>query len=98
MRKIIEGGADKSYGIHVAKLAGMPWDIVERSKEILKKLNHNQENNLEVDLEMKKNNQMEFFTNKFKNLLNDLNKINIDETTPLEALHKLDELKKRYKN
>ena len=98
MRKIIEGGADKSYGIHVAKLAGMPWDIVERSKEILKKLNQNQENNLEVDLEMKKNNQMDFFTNKFKNLLNDLNKININETTPLEALHKLDELKKRYKN
>ena len=38
LRKIVEGGADQSYGIEVAKLAGLPEDVIERAKEILQKL------------------------------------------------------------
>lgn len=49
LRKIIEGGADQSYGIEVAKLAGLPKDVIDRAKEILSSLeNNNNDNHVEV--------------------------------------------------
>lgn len=49
LRKIVEGGADQSYGIEVAKLAGLPSEVIERAKEILSSLeNNNNDNHIEV--------------------------------------------------
>jgi len=50
LRKIIEGGADQSYGIEVAKLAGLPKDVIDRAKEILETLENNNEASKEVSL------------------------------------------------
>ncbi|MFA6305595.1 MAG: DNA mismatch repair protein MutS [Candidatus Gracilibacteria bacterium] len=90
--KIIEGGIDRSYGIEVAKLAGLPHEIVERAKEVL------------VDLENKKINkpssdpsQMKLFDASERNhgILREIRGIDIDSLTPLQALQKLDEIKKK---
>ncbi|PIZ76406.1 DNA mismatch repair protein MutS [Candidatus Peregrinibacteria bacterium CG_4_10_14_0_2_um_filter_38_24] len=90
--KIIEGGIDRSYGIEVAKLAGLPYEIVERAKEVL------------VDLENKKINkpapdpsQMKLFeaNERTHGILSELRTLDIDSLTPLQALQKLDEIKKR---
>ena len=61
LRKIIKGGADKSYGIQVAKLAGLPDTVIERAKEIVNELVNNDitdiVRNLSVDTSTKKNNK-----------------------------------------
>lgn len=49
LRKIIEGGADQSYGIEVAKLAGLPEDVIIRAKEILNSIENNKDNKIEVE-------------------------------------------------
>ncbi|BDR80908.1 DNA mismatch repair protein MutS [Clostridium tetani] len=49
LRKIIEGGADQSYGIEVAKLAGLPEDVIIRAKEILNSIEQNKDNKIELD-------------------------------------------------
>lgn len=95
LHKIIEGGIDKSYGIEVARLAGVPAPIVERSSQIL------------VDLESEKiqsqakkipENQMGLFTGRYiaerHPALEKLKGIDINELTPLDALIALSELKK----
>jgi DNA mismatch repair protein MutS len=90
--KIIEGGIDRSYGIEVAKLAGLPREIVERAKEVL------------VDLENKRINKPSFDPSQLKlfeasdrthGILNELRTLDIDSLTPIQALQKLDEIKKR---
>ena len=100
LRKIVEGGCDHSYGIQVAKLAGLPLPVIERAKEILSNLEdevldakdrpkiaqHHERNKAKVD-------QMNLFAQMEKTLRAELKKINPDELTPLEALNKLDQLK-----
>ncbi len=90
--KIIDGGIDRSYGIEVAKLAGLPHGIVDRAKEVL------------VDLENKRINKPSFDPSQLKlfeasdrthGILTDLRAIDINSLTPLQALQKLDEIKKR---
>ncbi|MEM4397903.1 MAG: DNA mismatch repair protein MutS [Candidatus Woesearchaeota archaeon] len=54
LRKIVEGGTDKSYGIHVAKLAGMPKEVIDRSKEIQFKLEKDDEISAKIIIETKK--------------------------------------------
>lgn len=100
LRKIVEGGCDHSYGIQVAKLAGLPITVIERAKEILLNLEDQaldakdrpklaQHHEKKVD----KVNQMSLFSQMEQSLRDELLKINPDELTPLEALNKLDQLK-----
>ena len=99
MRKIVKGGTDKSYGIYVAKMAGLPTEIIKKSKIYLEFLTKEQKktslvNNKEIqsiisNLEKNKNN----FTEDF---INELKKINIDEISPLEGLNILNEMIKKY--
>jgi len=96
MRKIIEGGADKSYGIHVAELAGIPQPVIQRSREILFELNENPNENVKASIEVKKEFQMDLFSKKQSEFLNDLKEIDINKITPIEAMTKLDELKKKH--
>jgi len=97
LRKVIHGGADKSYGIHVAQLAGLPRAVVHRSEEILDNLERNQ--NKKRENKDKVNNQslqLSIF-GKPSEIEQEINTLNIDEMTPIDAINKLYELKKRAK-
>ena len=96
IRKIVVGGASKSYGIQVAKMAGLPYKVIKRSKVLLKSFmkdkkifnNQNKENALTQ-------NQLDLFKID-EDIIDELKKINIDELTPMQALNKLNEIKNKY--
>ena len=95
LKKIISGGADKSYGIHVAEMAGLPRVVIQRAKELLQQHSNNESGYTpEVSLEMKP--QMDLFSEKEQALKKELGELNVNEMTPLDALAKLNELKKKH--
>ncbi|KAB2832503.1 MAG: DNA mismatch repair protein MutS, partial [Candidatus Brocadia sp.] len=100
LRKIVEGGTDKSYGIHVARLAGVPKEIIQRARIIL--------NNLEaatLDVNgkpkfaplktIKQPTQLKLFVSRQDKVIEEIKKLDISGMSPLDALNKLDELKKK---
>jgi DNA mismatch repair protein MutS len=97
LRKIIEGSGDKSYGIQVAKMAGLPNSIIMRAKEILaQKFENNNElfetlidNNIINNIEVKDDLNL---------LIEYIQSLDIDGITPLEALKILNDIKKKYIN
>jgi len=95
LKKIISGGADKSYGVHVAEMAGLPRVVIQRAKELLQQHSNNESGYTpEVSLEMKP--QMDLFSEKEQALKKELGELNVNEMTPLDALAKLNELKKKH--
>jgi DNA mismatch repair protein MutS len=101
LRTIIPGGASHSYGIQVARLAGMPTDVVERAKEILHNLESGEFEEGAPRLAKSRKNppkpqqrQFSLFENSEDQLRLRLKKLNIATLTPLEALNLLDELKR----
>jgi DNA mismatch repair protein MutS len=112
LRKIVKGGADKSYGIQVAKLAGVPDSVIERAKEIVEELSANDitgaTRNLTVDTGSKKKKekldevdltQMSLFdTVKDDDIIEELVSVDVGNLTPIEALNKLYELQNKAKN
>ena len=104
LRKIIRGGANGSYGIHVARLAGIPEGILERSSEILmilEKSEKNNQSNLYVKEKKKKQNQKSDEPNLFNfgsySLVDELKAVDLNNMTPLQALNKLVELQAKAK-
>jgi len=93
MRKVVEGGADKSYGIQVAEMAGLPNDVIVRSKILLREFLKD-EVKFQKPLNNKKN-QLSLFDIENK-ILNELKDVNLDKISPIEALNKLNELKNKY--
>ena len=93
LRKIIKGGIDKSYGIEVAKLAGLPKSLIDRAFQILNELENNT-----IKTEIKSNPQTNKQSNNYHDLINILKEINTDELTPLQALQKLNEMKNKLKH
>jgi DNA mismatch repair protein MutS len=101
LRTIIPGGASHSYGIQVARLAGMPADVIERAKEILQNLESGEfeEGAPRLARSRKQPNrepspQFSLFESSDDQLRQRLKKLNIATLTPLEALNMLDELKR----
>ena len=107
MRKLAEGGSEHSFGIHVAKMAGMPKDVVERAGEILKKLEKEHElepNQTLVDTEgrlIQKNTDNDYQLSFFQlddpvlqQIKEEILKTDVNTLTPVEALLKLNEIKK----
>ena len=96
--KIVPGGVDKSYGIHVAKLAGLPKSVVHRAQEVLEELEEDSSRTRGVVKGRRRKKepapQLSFFGQK-PPLLEELEKLEIDSLTPLEALTKLYELQKK---
>ncbi len=95
MKKIISGGANKSYGVHVAEMAGLPKAIINRANQILKnkdlkKIDYIPETNIS------NNKQIDLFSKKEQALFEELDNIDLNNITPLDALAILDELKKKY--
>jgi len=98
LHKIVPGGTDDSYGIYVAKLAGIPREVVTRSREILGRLELS--GNLQEKIRKVKpaDGQLSLFTDSGirEKIAKDLGEINLDRLTPLEALNKLQKLKEKY--
>jgi DNA mismatch repair protein MutS len=101
LRTVEAGAADRSYGIEVAKLAGIPAPVTQRAREILKKheeTEHQLSDNLTVRARRKPKiviNQLSLFTALEEELRNALREINVDTVTPLDALRLLADLKKK---
>ena len=107
LRKIIKGGADKSYGIQVAKLAGLPESVVERAKEIVEQLLKNDITDtvkniaVSVEEEPEYNGEAEqlslFGDTSDEKIKEDILSIDIGRLTPIEAINKLYELQNKVK-
>ena len=99
LRKIIPGGADESYGIYVAKLAGIKKPVISRAKEILKYLENVDLAKKTIDQKRKKITteevQVDMFNYKMAEVVSSLEKINLDELTPKDALEVLYKLKEK---
>ena len=96
LRKIVQGGTDESYGIHVAKLAGVPAPVVKKANEILKSLERKSALTKEAtEKENKKQpaGQLDLYNYKLAELAHEIDKINLNELTPIEALNTLVKLK-----
>lgn len=113
LRKIVKGGADKSYGIQVAKLAGVPDSVIERAKELVQELSDADITEAVSDIKTEKTrtrsrtkkydqvdlDQMTLFdTVSDEDVLNELKAIEISTLTPIEALNVLNRLQNRLKN
>ncbi|MBM3172617.1 MAG: DNA mismatch repair protein MutS, partial [Chloroflexi bacterium] len=99
LRKVVPGGADRSYGIHVAQLAGLPMSVVHRAQEILAKLEngqHGQKQGKVVRTKRETPPQLPLFAGKSP-LAEEIGQLDIDSMSPLEAITKLYELKQKAK-
>jgi len=95
--KIVPGGVDKSYGIHVAQLAGLPKPVVHRAREVLVELEGDSQRTVKLAKGRRKKvpaQQLPLLGQKSP-LLEELEKLDIDSLTPLEAITKLYELQKK---
>ena len=100
LRKIVEGGTDESYGVHVARLAGVPKVVTQRANEILKQIERkNVLTNKTVERENKKqvSGQLDMFNFKLAEIAHELDKVNINELTPIDALNTLVKIKEEMK-
>lgn len=113
LRKIIKGGADKSYGIQVAKLAGVPDMVIDRAREIVEQLSDNditeKVQSITVDVKTEKKKAVSydevdleqislFDTVKDEDVLNELKEIDISNLTPMDAMNTLYRLQNKLKN
>jgi len=113
LRKIVKGGADKSYGIQVAKLAGVPDSVIERAKQIVEELSANditdvvRKISIDQSVEKMKKNKLDevdleqmtlFDTIKNDDIIDELKIIDLGNLTPIDALNKLYELQHKIKN
>ena len=113
LRKIIKGGADKSYGIQVARLAGVPDMVIDRAKEIVEQLSDNditeKIQNIEINIKNEKKKSVKydevdleqislFDTVKDEDVVRELEEIDITTLTPVDALNVLYRLQNKLKN
>ena len=100
LRKLVAGGSNHSFGIHVAKLAGMPNMVIHRANKILQKLEKNasqKDNTKQLQEVQKEDFQLSFFQLDdplLENIREEILATNIDTLTPIEALMKLNEIKR----
>ncbi len=100
LRKIIRGGTDESYGIHVAKLAGVPKIVTQRANKILCSLERKNILNGKVKEKTDKKQvegQFDMFNYKLAEIAHEIDKINLNELTPIDALNTLVRIKEKMK-
>lgn len=113
LRKIVKGGADKSYGIQVAKLAGVPDMVIDRAKEIVEQLSDNditeKVQSIEINVKGEKHKPVKydevdleqislFDTVKDEDIIQELQEIDVSNLTPVDALNTLYRLQNKLKN
>ncbi|HSQ83095.1 MAG TPA: DNA mismatch repair protein MutS, partial [Desulfobacterales bacterium] len=104
LRKLVEGGTNRSYGIQVARLAGIPGSVIQRAKKILYDI-ENDEHGLgraftvpeDLDASGKKHVQLHLFSRPDHFIIDKLQKLDISKMTPLDALNCLNELQEKSK-
>jgi len=96
LHKIVEGGTDNSYGIEVAKLAGLPPKVIEASKQTLKSMEFGSKIDLEKQLREEEENeeQVDFSAISRNTAIQTIRNLDLDNMTPREAFAQLEELKK----
>lgn len=99
LHRIVEGGTDRSYGIHVARLAGVPKEVLKRAKELLGQLavHHVGRSPMARKRPPADANQMELFADPGKELLTALRGLSLDDISPRRALELLQEWKEKYR-
>ena len=101
LHKIVPGGADKSYGVHVAQLAGIPRPVIHRAEEVLAELEQKGEEKTRRramrDMLPATTTQMTLFSAEPHPLIEEIKQLSIDELTPIEAIGKLYELQQKAK-
>ena len=100
LRKIVRGGTDESYGIHVARLAGVPKQVTSKANEILRSLER--KNVMTGKAQEKKSTkqvegQFDMFNYKLAEIAHELDKVNLNELTPIDALNTLVRIKEKMK-
>ena len=93
LHKIVEGGADRSYGIHVGQLAGLPRPVVQRAGEILHQLEKSSGKAIKINPESPR--QLALFP-ETNPLIDELKAMDVNTLSPIEALNKLYEWKRKY--
>jgi DNA mismatch repair protein MutS len=93
LHKIVPGGADKSYGIHVAQLAGLPNPVVQRASEIMDELERSSGKAVKINPQAAQ--QIALFP-ETNPLIDELKKLDVNGLSPLEALNKLYEWQRKY--
>jgi len=97
LRRIVPGGADRSYGIHVAQLAGLPRSVIHRAEEVLAELEDGRGQKAKVKGPRRTEPAQLPLLGPASPLLDELAELDVDSMTPLEALNKLYELKQKAK-
>ena len=97
LRKIVRGGTDESYGIHVARLAGVPKVVTQKANEILRSLE--KKNILTGKKQDKKQveGQFDMYNYKLAEIAHEIDKVNLNELTPIDALNTLVRIKEKMK-
>ena len=105
LRKLVPGGSEHSFGIHVAKLAGMPSKLISRASEILKRLEQERTGGEDIKDSMRKIQKQAYQLQMFaiddpvlEKIRDMLNNLDVNTLTPVEALMKLDEIQRLLKN
>ena len=105
LRKLVPGGSEHSFGIHVAKLAGMPPRLIGRANEILKRLEQERTGGEKIKDSMRKIQKQAYQLQMFaiddpilEKIRDMLNNLDVNTLTPVEALMKLDEIQRLLKN
>ncbi len=98
LHRIVEGGTDRSYGIHVARLAGVPKDVLDRAKELLSQLavHHVEQTKAVKNVKKKDQWQMHLFGDISSPMLDELKELQIDDLSPMQAFEQLRQWKEKY--
>ena len=100
LRKIVRGGTDESYGIHVARLAGVPKAVTQKANEFLRnieKKNILTGKKAEKQDKKKVEGQFDMYNYKLAEIAHELDKVNLNELTPIDALNTLVKIKEKMK-
>ena len=96
LRKIVNGGTDESYGVHVARLAGVPKDVTKRANEILRSLERkNILNGKQIESKKQVEGQLDMGNYKLAELAQEIDKIDLNVLTPIDALNTLVKIKEK---
>lgn len=96
LRKIVPGGSDRSYGIQVARLAGLPAGVIERAKEVLANLEGSGGRGSGTPQRSEEEGQLLLFRTPQDSLVSEIRGLDLDRMTPIEALLKLKEIRGKY--
>ena len=100
LRKIIRGGTDESYGVHVARLAGVPKDVLKRANDILRSLERKSilgNKKLEKENKQVQAGQLDLYNYKLAEIAQEIDKIDLNTLTPIDALNTLMKIKEKMR-